>query len=195
MDEPEDPAALAAVIGFSDDELVLNRAGKLSPAQNEWVQHDRRVTNVVSFIPLLVIVAFVVVIAVVVLPKISDQKGSGSSSTVPIVIGVLVLFGVVGLLSFFRLRRSMTRRASGRVSRTEGKTKTRAHVMHGNVTSSGAYGGGVRYELTIGRVRFFVPSQTVLDAFDTARQYRGYYVGKGLYATLLSVEPLGDTSR
>jgi len=190
MNQPEDATGLAAAIGFSDDELALNRAGKLSPAQNDRVQHDRRLTNVVSFIPLLIIVAFVVVIAVVVLPKLSNQKGSGSSSTAPLVIGVLVLFGVVGLISFFRLRRSMTRRASGRVSRTEGATKTRRHVIHGNVTSTGAYGGGVRYELTIGRVRFFVPSQTVLDAFDTARQYRGYYVGKGLYATLLSVEPL-----
>ncbi len=65
--------------------------------------------------------------------------------------------------------------------------------MPGNVVDAGApgvgYGGGIRHELTIGSVLFFVPGQAVLDAFQDGRPYRGYYVGRGVMNTLLSAEP------
>ena len=49
--------------------------------------------------------------------------------------------------------------------------------------------GGARCELTIGGTRFFV-SPAVLAAFTDGQAYRGYYVGHGLQATLVSAEPL-----
>ena len=56
------------------------------------------------------------------------------------------------------------------------------------------YGGGVRYEVTIGGTRFFVASRAVLDAFDDGETYRGYFVGRGTMATLLSAEPVADAA-
>jgi membrane protease YdiL (CAAX protease family) len=142
----------------------------------------------------LVVIAFVVVIAVVVLPKVTKNQPDGSPPTGAIVIAVLALVVLVMALSILRTRRSLNRIGSGKVQVTTGAASTRARRMHGNVVDASAPGsgsdGGMRYELTIGSVRFFVASQAVLDVFQDGQRYRGYYVGRGLISSLLSAEPV-----
>jgi uncharacterized integral membrane protein len=199
VSSPDGTPALGAALGFSAEELELNRSGRLSAAQNARLQSDRRKATVRSVVVGLLFLVIFGVIAAIVIPQISKEKTQGSSSEVPIVIGVLAFMVFVLLLSLIRTRISYARRASGRVDRVEGVAKTRVHRVRGNVgdPSSGwvGYGGGIRYELKIGGHMFFLPSRDVLHAFEAGQSYRGFYVGKRrTTATLLSVEPIPTPS-
>jgi len=90
-----------------------------------------------------------------------------------------------------RTRRALNQTISGTVSRANGMAMTRARRLGGNVgdprSGIASRPGGSRCELTIGGTRFFV-ALAVLAAFNDGRAYRGYYVGQGLRATLVSAE-------
>ena len=182
-------AILGPALGFTADDLESNRAGRLSEAQHELVLSHQRRANALTAVSVLIFLVFFGVIAAIVIPQVSNQKGSGSSSEVPLVIGVLVLMVVLLGLSALRTRRNFARRTGGLVSRVEGPAKTRVHHIHGNIASGVPYGGGIRYELTIDHVMFIMPSHKVLDLFEAGAPYRGYYVGKARGTiTLLSAE-------
>ena len=137
----------------------------------------------------MVTLAFIVVVAVVLLPRLSS--GRSPSSEIPYVIGALVLVALLISQAVFRTRRALNQTGSGRISMAEGVAKTRVHRMGGNVgdPQGGIPGrpGGDSCELTIGGIRFLV-NPSVLAAFSEGRAYRGYYVGQGLQATLVSAE-------
>jgi uncharacterized membrane protein YhaH (DUF805 family) len=187
---------IAAVVGFNADELSLNRAGKLSDRQRSFLQRARKGGRRYGWFIIGVLVVFVVLIVVLLLPKLTkEQKGSGEDvPIVPIVLGVLAFVVLVMVLSFLRSRRRLDRLASGRVLTVTGPARGRARRMHGNIESDIEYGGGTRYELTIGSTTFFVAGQRVLDAFATGGVYRAYYAAGGGHAVmnrLLSAERVG----
>lgn len=140
----------------------------------------------------VLVVVFVVLIVTLLLPKLTENQAYDSVPIAPIVIGVLVLVFVVMGFSIFRTRRSFDLLTSGGLKLASGPAKTRAHRLPGNVVDASApglgYGGGIRHELTIGSVLFFVPGQAVLGAFEDGRPYYGYCVGRGVMNTLLSAE-------
>lgn len=189
-------AALSSAVGFTADELALNRAGRLSDRQRDTLATVRRSGRTGSVVMAGFLLAFIVVIAVVVLPKLNDhRRGSSQVPIVPIVAAVLGLVVVVFALSALRLRRRLNRLTAGSVLRAEGPAHTRVHRLGGNVPDVGTapiYGGGVRYELTIGAATFFVAGPAVLEAFSGgAAVYRAYYAaggGHSVYNRLLSVE-------
>jgi hypothetical protein len=191
--DAQEHLGMAEALGFSEDELAMNRAGRLSDSQRARMGRSRSRGRTGTVVLGLIVVAFIAVIAVAVVPHLSTGKSSGSSATVPAVIGALALIAVVMAFSLLRARRSLDRLVPDHVERTEGVTTTREHRLRGNVgdLSSGfqGYGGGIRYEVTIGGTRFFVKGRTVLEAFQDGRSYRGYYVGRGVMAMLLSAEP------
>ncbi|PZS37022.1 MAG: hypothetical protein DLM58_00485 [Pseudonocardiales bacterium] len=197
--EPRQAARIGAALDFTEEELQANRAGRASERQQARLGKSRSRGLMANVVMALAAIAFVVVILVVVLPKIPKQQSDKSVPIVPIVAGVLAFFLLVMALSFLRTRRRLTRLGDGKIQQTTGVAKTRVHRIRGNVVDSSApglgYGGGIRYELTIGSVRFFVPSQAVLDGFEDGCTYRGYYAGRGLISTLLSAEPVSDQRR
>lgn len=188
---------ISAALDFTDEELLANRAGRVSDRQQAKLSRSRRTGRIGLLVMGLVVVAFAVIILTVVVPKISRQNSDDSTPIVPIVVGVLAFMVLVMTLSITRTRRRLNRLGSGNIALVTGIAKTRARRIHGNVVDASApgsgYGGGMRYELTIGSVRFIVPSQAVLDAFEDGRAYRGYYAGRGLISTLLSAEPITDS--
>jgi hypothetical protein len=197
--ESNQVARMGAVLDFTDEELRANRAGRVSERQQARLGRARKTGRIALVVMAVLVIAFVVVILTVVLPKISDQQSDKSVPTVPIAIGVLAFVVLVMALSITRSRRRFNRLATGTAQTTTGVVKTRARRMHGNVVDTSApglsYGGGMRYEVTIGSVRFFVPSQAVLDVFEDGRSYHGYYAGRGLISSLLSAEPVTDSRR
>lgn len=191
-----DPARVPAAVGFSPDELALNQEGKLSDRQRAALARSRHGGRVGILIMIVLVLVFVVVIAIVVLPKINKpQHGSSQVPIVPIVAGTLAFVVLVIGLSLLRLRRRLNRLASGAVLRVDGPARTREHHLGGNVSDAGPiYGGGVRYELTIGPTTFFVAGPRVLEAFDSGAIYRAYYAaggGHNVYNWLLSAEQIG----
>jgi hypothetical protein len=187
---------MGTTLDFTDEELGINRAGRVSERQQTRLGRSRKTGRIALVVMGLLVVAFIVIIATVVLPKITKQNSDKSVPIVPIVVAVLAFVVLVMGLSIARTRRRLNRLTTGKAQQTTGAAKTRARRMHGNVVDVDApgmgYGGGMRYELTIGSVRFIVPSQAVLDVFEDGRMYHGYYVGRGMMSMLLSAEPVTD---
>ncbi len=184
---------LSAVLDFSADELAANRAGQLSARQVVALRKSRSRSRVATGAVALTAAAFVAVVAITLLPRLSAGRHPGSSAEVPYVVGALILVALLMSQSVFRTGRSLNQMVSGTVSRAEGLARTRVRRLGGNIgdPQSGIPGrpGGSRCELTIGGTRFFV-SPAVLAAFNDGQAYRGYYVGQGLRATLVSAESL-----
>jgi cytochrome c-type biogenesis protein CcmE len=193
---PMDPTVLAGRLGFSVEELALNRTGRASPAQLARLQRDRKRGRWWLVFVALFAVAFVAVAASIMIAQLKDHgdKSSSSVPVVPIVIGVLAFVVLLVTLSLVRSRRSLDRIASGDVHQVTGPAHGRVRRMHGNVADPSAPGSGtsgsLRYELTIGDVRFFVAGRGVLDAFADGAGYRAYYVAGGnrVMNILLSAE-------
>jgi hypothetical protein len=187
---------LGVVVGFSADELALNRAGRLSDRQRGTLQRARTGGRRYGLLMLAVLVVFVVAIVVVLVPKLNKQQQGSAEKVpvVPIVLAVLAFVVVIFGLSLARSRRRLDRLASGRVLVVSGPVRVRAHRIPGNTEGDLEYGGGIRYELTVGTTKFFVASQRVLDAFATGGVYRAYYAAGGGHAVmnrLLSAERVG----
>ncbi len=182
---------LSAVLDFSADELAANRTGRLSERQAAKLRTTRSRSRSATGLVAMVALAFIVVVAVVLLPRLSAGKNPASSSEIPYVVGALILVALLISQAVFRTRRALNQTVTGTISMAEGVAKTRVQRMGGNVgdPQSGIPGtpGGARCELTIGGIRFLV-SPSVLAAFSDGRAYRGYYVGQGIRATLVSAE-------
>lgn len=184
-------AGIGAVLNFTYEELQLNRAGRLSERQLARLSTSRKRGRAFTVVMAVLVVGFVVLIVTLLLPKLTENQAYDSVPIAPIVIGVLVLMFVLVGSSIFRTRRSLDQ-LTGKLKLASGPAKTRAHRLPGNIVDASApglsYGGGIRHELTIGSVRFFVSGQAVLDAFQDGRPYFGYYVGRGVMNTLVSAE-------
>jgi hypothetical protein len=188
-------SALGRMLGFGEDELVLNRAGRVSPRQAEALRVARRSGSKYLIFVLLFLVAFVVVILAVVVPKATKSSGTSSVNLTPIIAGVLAFCVLIVGLSMMRTRNRLRRLASGAVLTVSGPARTKARRMGGNVNldTGGGYGGGMRYELSIGATTFFVRGPDVLAAFEHGGTFRAYYVAGGGHAImnrLLSIEPI-----
>jgi hypothetical protein len=133
MADQFDPAGIGAELGFTTEELLLNRVGGLSDRQRAALQSRQ-------------------------------QRGLG---------------GLLGRLS------------SSKVREVVGAARTR--TRRGPVAPDPAYAGGLRYELTIGKMTFLVRNQAVLDAFADGGNYRAYYASGGsrFSNVLLSAERVG----
>jgi hypothetical protein len=184
---------LSAVLDFSEAELAANQAGQLTDRQAARLRRSRTQSRAGMAVVAFVALAFIAIVAITLLPRLSAGSRPGSSGEVPYVLGALLLIALLLGQSVFRTGRRLNQTVSGPVRLAEGVARTRVRRMRGNVgdPQSGIPGrpGGSRCELTIGGVRFFV-SPAVLAAFSDGQAYRGYYVGQGLQATLVSAEVL-----
>ena len=182
---------LGGVLGFSPDELMLNRAGRVSERQIALLRQARRVGSLWLVFVGVFVVGFVGLIVFYVLPQLNKKNaGEGSVQTGPIVVGVVALVVLIMVLSIMRTKRSLSRFASGAVHVASGPAHGRVRRLH--LDENTDVGGGLRYELTIGGVTFFVAGQHVLAAFADGASYRAYFAaGHGRAMNrLLSAEPL-----
>jgi hypothetical protein len=191
-----DPSRLAAVLGFTPEELIMNRTGEASDRQRATLQRKRSSGLIgLAFVGVFAI-GFGIFATVYLAPKLNDnQHGSSKAPITAIVWGAVGLVALVVLLSALRTLRRLRRMSSGKVREVTGAARTRAHRMPGNMSDSVLpdYGGGIRHELTIGKTLFIVRGQAVLDAFDQGGTYRAYYTTGGgkLFNVLLSAERVG----
>jgi membrane protein implicated in regulation of membrane protease activity len=175
-------STLQSVFEFTDDDLVANRAGHLSPAQQPRLAKKQGLAQVANIIFGVGFLVILVVIAIIVLPGLLAPQPAGSSAVSPGIIA-LVLVAVLGVVvfSFLRTRRKM-RGVAGAVFTTEGEAKTRARMVE-----VGEGGAGTMYRLTVGKVTFPLSSGEQLAAFTEGQRYRVYYV-KGTLPVVVSAE-------
>jgi hypothetical protein len=132
-DQTFDPARIGAELGFTTEELMMNRGGALSDRQRALLQSRQHTA----------------------------------------LGGILGRFASLKVHEIVGIARTRTRRAP--------------------IAPDPRYAGGVRYEVSIGKMTFLVRNQAVLDVFDDGARYRAYYAGGGgrYYSVLLSAERVG----
>ena len=177
--------ALQAALDFTDDDLVANRAGRLSPTQQTRMgktQGQGQIANIVFGIVFVVILA---VIAFIVLPPLFAPQPEHSSAVPPgiIILVAVVVVGIIGL-SFLRTRHKL-RGVTGAVLAVEGEAKPNIRTT-GNVDEVGLM---TMYRVKVGSVTFAVSRADQVTAFRDGARYRAYYV-KGTLPILISAEPL-----
>ncbi|MEO5921417.1 MAG: hypothetical protein ABIQ01_09785 [Pseudolysinimonas sp.] len=175
--------ALNTAFHFADEDLVANRAGRLSPAQQVRMSKMRGRAQVANLVFGGIFLVIMVIIAIVVLPGLLAPQPAGSSAVPPGII-VLVLVGVVGIivLSVLRSRRKLAG-VAGAVMMTEGDAKTRSGMVD---VGEGAGMASV-YRLTVGSVTFALSGPDQLAPFVDGRRYRVYYV-RGTLPVVVSAE-------
>ena len=164
--------ALRATWGFTDADLVANRAGRLSPAQQATMTKAKSLSQVVTLVFGAIFVVIIGVIAIIVLPPLLAPQPANSSAVPPGII-VLVIVVVVGIIALTALRsRRKLSRLDGAVLVTEGEAKSREGEAG---IGDDAFSLGV-YRLKVGSVTFPISSPEKLRAFTDGQRYRVYYV-------------------
>jgi hypothetical protein len=177
--------ALQAALDFTDDDLVANRAGRLSPTQQIRMTKARGQGQVGNIVFGIVFVVILAVIAFIVLPPLFAPQPEHSSAVPPgiIILVVVVVLGILAL-SFLRTRRKL-RGVNGAVLSTEGEAKGNIKAT-GNVDQMGMM---MAYRIKVGSVTFAVSRADQVAAFQDGARYRAYYV-QGTLPILISAEPL-----
>lgn len=175
--------ALHTEFQFTDEDLVANRAGRLSPTQQARMTKKRGQAQVVNLVFGAIFLVILVVIAIIVLPGLLAPQPAGSSAVSPGIIA-LVLVVVLGIivLSVLRSRRKL-QGVAGAVLTTEGEAKTRSGMVE---VGDGA-GAAAVYRLTVGSVTFPLSSAAQLSPFTKGQRYRVYYV-RGTLPIVVSAE-------
>lgn len=175
--------ALQAALDFTPDDLVANRAGRLSPSQQARMTKAQGQGRVFTIIMAVVIVVIIVVIAATVLPSVLAPQASGSSAISPgIIIAVIVVVAAIMALSLLRTRRGMTR-LTGPVLSVTGIVHTSARGFEDETV-----GGGAVFRVKVGNVSFPVMGPAQVDAFEYGKNYRAYYV-KSTLPVIIAAEP------
>jgi hypothetical protein len=177
--------ALQAALDFTDDDLVVNRAGRLSPTQQTRMGKTQGQGQIANIVFGIVFVVILVVIAFIVLPPLFAPQPEHSSAVPPgiIILVVVVVVGIIGL-SFLRTRRKL-RGVTGAVLAVEGEAKPNIRTT-GNVDEVGVM---TMYRIKVGSVTFAVSRADQVAAFRDGARYRAYYV-QGTLPILISAEPL-----
>jgi hypothetical protein len=134
--DPPAQGALAQALGFSDEELAANRAGRLAASQSAQMARiwaSRSLSRRISLVAGLAAVTFVVLVRVVLAAHFSSRAAIGSWARNPIVIAALLLLALLMGLAVVRGRRSLDRLVAGRVSMTTGTAATRVRRARGHV--------------------------------------------------------------
>ena len=172
---------LEAALGFSGDELALNRQGRVSDRQQAMLTRAKKTVNVFSIFVIVVAVVFVGIGVVV--------ASSGSSELVLPIAGAVLLVGLIMGFSIRRTVRAASRVATARIQHAEGLVAHRVVKLHGNVDDPSSM-GGVRYEIEVGGERLVVLSEAAMNSFVEGSPYRVHFVREASLHVLLSAEPL-----
>jgi hypothetical protein len=163
--------ALQAALDFTPDDLVANRAGRLSPSQQSRMSKSQGRGRIFTIVMAVVAVVAIVVIAATVLPGLLAPQPASSSAVPPgIIVAVIVVVAALMALSLLRTRRGLGR-MTGPVLSVEGVAKTRAREFEDETM-----GGLATFRVRVGNVTFPVFGAAQVGAFEDGKTYRAYYV-------------------
>lgn len=171
---------LQAVLGFSAEELALNRAGHVSDRQQQLLGRVEKTTNVASVMMIVVVLVFVGVAVGV--------SASSSSQLAPVIAGAVALVVVVMGFSIRRTIRAGARVATARVQHAEGPVKH--HVVRFGESVDAPGSGGIRFDIRVGGEQLTVPTQAAMETFTEGAPYRVHFVREASLHVLLSAEPI-----
>jgi len=178
-------ADLQKALNFTEADLVENRAGRMSAAQNARMTKGQSQGRVMTLVVLGVFVVLIAVIAFVVLPPSLAPQPANSSAVPPWIIGlVIVIVLAVMAVSFLRTKRGL-RGLTGTLLTVEGDANPKASTF-GDANTGGV---DTMYRVKIGTVNFPLSNGSQVQAFEKGRRYRAYYV-KSTLPVILAAEQL-----
>jgi hypothetical protein len=161
------------------DDVVANRAGTLSEAQRAKLAQMRGCRKNASLVATGAMLLPVAVLFTIGYTQINFARYPEAQTMYLLVVGLIVVILLLSMLWTYRQGRDLDRE---RISIVEGPAQTEIRQIK---VRSSRY---PRYELTIGKVRFFMESERALKAFKPGRQYRVYYIRYPAASIVLSAE-------
>ena len=176
--------ALMQALGFTGDELLLNREGQHSARQAARITQEYKARSSYSFFQIAIAVVGMFIAGFLIsLRRPFLLRSFGPGAVIAVIVTGVILFLII-LLVFSLIRRGRTRQGRWRVRRVTGRAQVQ---VSGSASRPGAI-------VRIRRTRFAVPD-VVRGAFMPGRPYSIYYVGGRRGGLLLSAEAMEDGSR
>lgn len=171
--------ALAQALGFDQEDLESNRAGRLTARQRKWVFARQRTI----LIALSIITLFIGLISAIVIVAVLLQADASVAAGILGVVGEVITVALVGLLWWLRQRYNRFL-APGYVEQISGpvtcyQLKERSE---GDKTRTGYY-------LRLGAMEFEI-TEAALSVFQDGQPYTVYYTARPL--RLLSVDWISE---
>jgi hypothetical protein len=169
---------------FTEEELKLNRQGKVSPRQKEWLNMTARGIRGSSWTSVYVTVGFMFLGLCVILAlylQNEDSRAALFSNPFNLLVfpATILAVAVILTLSILYMRRLANRLAGAQVQSAQGKV--RLDEEHGE--------GGTAYYVFVGKKKFAF-GEDMSRVFREGEKYKVYYCKSGVYEMVLSLEKM-----
>ena len=169
---------------FTEEELNLNKSGRVSPRQREWLNMTARGIRSTSWTSVYVTVGFMFLGLCMILAlylQNEDSRAALFSNPLNLLIFPVTFFAVAVILtlSILYMRRLANRLAGAQVQTATGKV--RLDEEHGE--------GGITYYVFVGKKKFAF-GEDMSRVFREGEKYKVYYCKAGVYEMVLSLEKL-----
>lgn len=164
---------------FTDDDLVANRANKLTPGQHKRIATYIKIANTSSRLALIACMGSVVLFFAV---AYRLQPAGGFGGALPFLIPAAVVFMTI-FIFFIIMGMIRSRHLHNRhISVVEGvAARSTRKVKHGRWTA---------YYVTIAEIRFQLSSRAQFEAFREDVRYRVFYIQYPPTHLILTVEKM-----
>lgn len=164
--------------GFTADDLSANRMGSVSERQQGQLKVTRGQweKQVVGIVGLMILAAAVYILLFPQGAQIREAFSNNATIVVPVLGGVLLLWGA--MLAYYWIKGR--RMPSSKVSSVSGQVKLIGRPIQ-------ALGGKMYQRLKLGKREFMV-TQPQAFALTTGATYTAYYVGSGRMVQIVSIE-------
>ena len=167
---------------FTEEELKLNKRGRVSPRQREWLNMTARGIRSSSWTSVYVTVGFMFLGLCMILAlylQNEDSRAALFANPLNLLVFPATIFAVAVILalSIFYMRRLANRLASAQVQTATGK----ARLDEENGES------GTTYYVFVGKKKFAF-GEDMSRVFREGEKYKVYYCKSGVYEMVLSYE-------
>lgn len=174
--------ALREFFGFDESDLFANRSGRLSPKQQAKINEIEKGANQIFVWAGVVFILLALAGTYGIFRPVigSDWKFTGISDVVGPILGLTVIWGILGFLTVgsFRLSRSST---DSSIQKVEGKVnfvKAEKRKSYKTASGSTSYRTVEEYELRVGRIAFEDVEEELLNIIEEGDTYAFYYTRK-----------------
>ena len=167
---------------FNEEELKLNRQGKVSPRQREWLNNMARGIHSLSGMNVTIAIGFLFFGLCLILGlylQNEDTRAALFANPLNLLVfpATILVVAIILTLSILYMRRLANRLAGAQVQTAQGKI--RLDEEHGE--------GGTAYYVFVGRKKFAF-GEDMSRVFREGEKYKVYYCKSGAYEMVLSLE-------
>lgn len=169
---------------FNEEELNLNRQGKVSPRQREWLNNTARGIRSLSGMNVTIAIGFLFFGLCLILGlylQNEDTRAALFANPLNLLVfpATILIVTIILTLSILYMRRLANRLAGAKVQTAQGKI--RLDEEHSE--------GGTAYYVFVGKKKFAF-GEDMSRVFREGEKYKVYYCKSGVYEMVLSLEKI-----